>query len=85
MFDSNYTFKKKPTFVIEYIRPESPADVSGLQVGDIISGINHYDITQLSVNKLDAYLFKKSDVTIEVEIIRNNQYFAYTIDMFKQL
>lgn len=70
-FTSTYKFKIVPELVISDIRPGSPGDVVGLQIGDTVLSINHQNLNSLTLQKAIAQFYgsdgKRIRMTIERE------------------
>ena len=70
-FTSTYKFKIVPELVISDIRPGSPGDEVGLQIGDTVLSINHQNLNSLTLQKAIAQFYgsdgKRIRMTIERE------------------
>lgn len=68
---SKVKFKLEPQYIVVELRPNSPAALAGLKVGDLIETINgkpayNYDLTQ--INKMFS---SEEGKTVKLKIIRN--------------
>ena len=68
-----YKFTLKPVFVISNIRKESPADLCGLQKGDVIININNVQGYRYSLQTINQILKSEDGKWIHLEIERNGK------------
>ena len=68
-----YKFELKPIFSISNVRKDSPAEVSGLQKGDIIVSINRMPCYRMSLQEINYILKSEEGRNIELEIERKNK------------
>ena len=68
---SNYRYQLKPTYVIYQIVPDSPAEKSGLLIGDRIVAINKKLTENMSLDKLNSYFFQESGQILQIKVDRN--------------
>ncbi|WP_400262501.1 PDZ domain-containing protein [Sphingobacterium sp. SG20118] len=73
-FDNKVQFKfvLKPQFKIDMVRPESPAELSGLMKGDLILTINGKNATSFSLEEITNLLKSEEGKEIILKIERNN-------------
>ena len=73
-FDNKVQFKfvLKPQFKIDMVRPESPAELSGLMKGDLILTINGKSATSFSLEEITNLLKSEEGKEILLKIERNN-------------
>lgn len=76
-----YKFKLLPTYEILNVRKDSPAEKSGLKVGDVILNINGNQIYNMNLNKINQLLKmdNRDDVTIVVSRIGKELEFSFKI------
>jgi hypothetical protein len=72
-----YKFELKPIFSIANVRKDSPADLCGLQKGDILLRINGMQCYKLSLQEINAILKSEEGKTIELEIERQHKPMKY--------
>ena len=78
---SDYRLNVAPAFEIVNLRPNSPAQLIGLQMGDIILEVNGVDVKKYSLQEV-VQLFKGKDgkkMTIKVE--RSGKPFLYKFQL----
>ena len=66
----NLLFSLEPSYEIAEVRPDSPADLSGLQVGDEILEINGRPVYRYSLKKINEILSSKEGKKIKLEVLR---------------
>ncbi|MGL1885309.1 MAG: aspartyl protease family protein [Reichenbachiella sp.] len=71
--DQNYE-----QFIVNYVRVDSPADLAGVQQGDIISTINGYSYKDLKLGDANSILRHRDGKKIVVKIIRGELEFKTT-------
>ncbi|QCE40408.1 aspartyl protease family protein [Psychroserpens sp. NJDZ02] len=67
---SNYKYHSKPSFSISVLREGSPADLAGLNVGDVITYVNGKSTHNMSLNQLVGYFYKKPGTRLELKVFR---------------
>ena len=68
--------------VVVQVQEDSPADKGGLKLGDVITGINDYEVT--SVAKLKYYLYKfKPDDEVTLKFNRTGKEHTVKIKLSK--
>ena len=67
-----FNFKLKPTYAIFSIRKNSPADLSGLQVGDKIIRINNKYTYDMSLSDINDLFKEQENKEILMEVERND-------------
>ena len=50
-FTSTYKFEVVPELIISDIRPHSPSDKAGLEIGDVVFSINNQNLSSLTLQK----------------------------------
>ncbi|EGV44200.1 PDZ domain-containing protein [Bizionia argentinensis JUB59] len=77
----DYRLKTVPAFEIVKIRPNSPAQLAGLQLGDFILEVNGTDVKRYSLQEL-IHLFKGPDgKRIRIRIERDGKLFKYEFNL----
>lgn len=79
--DFKYKFQLKPIYEIANIRKKSPAEESGLRVGDIIIKVNKMPVYQYSLQKLNEMFKSEDDKWIYLEVERNNQILKFAFQL----
>jgi hypothetical protein len=89
-FDSNgekvkdnfkYKFNLKPIYEISNVRKNSPADLCGLKVGDIIISVNKSPVYSYSLQKINEMFKTEEDKWIYLEIERNSQVLKFAFQL----
>jgi hypothetical protein len=89
-FDSNgekvkdnfkYKFNLKPIYEIANVRKKSPAELSGLKVGDVIVSINKSAVYNYSLQKINEMFRSEEDKWINLEIERNGQVMKFKFQL----
>lgn len=68
--ETKYSLQKE--YKVVEIRPGSPAEQAGLQIGDIVESINGRQTYRLQLSKINAILSSGSGKRIKLKIKRNN-------------
>ncbi len=68
-----YKFALKPVYSIFAIRPGSPAELAGLQVGDILLSINNTNAYRYSLQQINSLLKSEEGKMIEIRVERENK------------
>jgi hypothetical protein len=76
-----YKFELKPIFSIANIRKDSPADLAGLQKGDILLRINGMQCYKLSLQEINVILKSEEGKSIELEVERQHKPIKYTFKL----
>jgi hypothetical protein len=76
-----YKYQLKPIFEVYYIRKNSPAEKSGLQVGDVISKVDNKNAHYLTIQKIKEIFQSKKGKEITLEIIRYDLLFTITLKL----
>jgi hypothetical protein len=76
-----YKFNLKPIYEIANIRKNSPADLCGLKVGDIIISINKSPVYSYSLQKINEMFRSDDDKWINLEIERNGQLMKFRFQL----
>lgn len=72
-----YKFVLKPNFIIAGTRKDSPAQISGLQKGDVLVKIDNKKVTNLTLQKIQNILRSKEGDKITLEITRKGVPMTY--------
>lgn len=78
-------FELKPSFQVVNIRPGSPADRAGLQVGDLILSVNGRDAYKYNLEELGSLLSSEEGRRIRIEISRGLEELAVEFRLEKIL
>ena len=73
VFSREYRYAIKPAFTIVELRKNSPADKTGLQVGDIILRINTKEAHDYTLQELTHFFYDKSGKTIKLTVDRQGR------------
>ncbi len=66
-------FYLKPIFKIFSIRPNSPAEIAGLKIGDKIVKINNHNMLNMTIEKINNLLKSEEGKHIAMEVERNGR------------
>lgn len=80
-----YKFELKPVFEIANIRKKSPAEISGLQKGDIILSINRNPAYKYTLQQINMLLRSEDDKWITLEIERNGKPYVFKFQLIDVL
>ncbi|WP_159780411.1 PDZ domain-containing protein [Flavobacterium sp. 9AF] len=80
-----YKFELKPVFEIYAIRENSPAEIAGLKVGDIIHSINGKKAYDYSIQKISDLFQSEEGRIIKIEVQRNGVIMEFKIKLQKIL
>lgn len=80
-FTSSYKFKIVPELVISDIRPGSPADQVGLEIGDTVLSINHQNLNSLTLQKAIAEFYGRDGKRIRMTIERQGVVIKYQFEL----
>ncbi|WP_026933670.1 aspartyl protease family protein [Christiangramia echinicola] len=69
----NIIFSLEPSYEIAEVRPDSPADISGLQVGDEVIEINGRPVYRYNLKKINEILSSKEGRRIKIEVVRKGR------------
>jgi len=75
--DYNYKFTFKPTYIIQKLRLNSPAQLAGLEIGDVVIKINGKYTFDLKLEEIVAYFYRKENTKISITVERNGQDYQY--------
>lgn len=70
--DFQYKFVLKPNFIIAGTRKDSPAQLTGLQKGDVLVKIDNKRTSNLSLQKIQSILRSKEGDKVKVDITRHD-------------
>lgn len=76
-----YKFSLKPVYSISNIRKDSPADLCGLQRGDVVVSINSSQAYKLSLQSINQLLKSEDGKWIYIEIDRNGQILKFRFQL----
>jgi hypothetical protein len=79
--DFKYNFQLKPIYEIANIRKKSPAEASGLKVGDIIIKVNKTPVYNYSLQKLNNLFKSEEDKWIYLEVERNSEILKFSFQL----
>lgn len=68
---SNFELKLKQLFKVAALRPNSPAALAGVRVGDEILEVNNKPAYQYALNELNELFYSKEGKVIRMKILRN--------------
>jgi len=80
-----YKFVLKPMYTIVNVRKNSPAEISGLQKGDIIVSINQKPAYEFTLEKIYSLLKSDEENWIYFEVERNNQILKFKFQLLNVL
>lgn len=69
--NSKIKFKLEPQYVVIEIRPNSPAALAGLKIGDMVETINKKPAYDYELSEINKVLSSKEGKTIKLKIKRN--------------
>ncbi|MEX0845961.1 MAG: aspartyl protease family protein [Balneolaceae bacterium] len=81
----NTPFPDLPYYEVSKVRENSPADLEGIKVGDVIIYINGKPSPTLSLNDVIGFLSKKQGSSIRLEIQRENEYKRFLLQLKNEL
>jgi len=76
-----YQLQLKPSYSIAGIRKGSPADLAGLQEGDVLIALNGIQVNRLSLENIYQVLSSKEDRLIKIVVERDGQQLHTTIQL----
>jgi hypothetical protein len=80
-----YKFNLKPIYEIANVRKNSPAELCGLKVGDMIISINKKQVYLYSLQKLNEMFRNEDNKWIVLEIERNSQVMKFRFQLLDVL
>lgn len=80
-----YTYQFKPSYVVDQIVPNSPADKAGLLEGDIIYKINNKHSYQFDIEQIFYKLQEKDQKKIKITVDRNDKKIEFTFKLEKYI
>ena len=76
-FTSTYKFEVVPELVISDIRPNSPADQAGLEIGDVVLSIHNQNLSSLTLQKAIDQFYGADGKQIKMTIERKGIVLRY--------
>ena len=76
-----YQLQLKPSYSIAGIRKGSPAELAGLQEGDVLIALKGISVSRLSLENIYQILSSKEDRFIKIEVERNGEQLHKTIQL----
>lgn len=73
------------TFVISYVRPESPAAKVGIQVNDEIVSVNGNPVEDLSIEDIYGRFHQRRGKTVVIKVRRGNRVFDKRIKLISEI
>ena len=73
-----YNFKLLPIYEILNIRENSPAEKSGLRVGDVILNINGNRVYKMNLNKINELLKMDNEDEVTIVVSRSGKEFTFS-------
>ena len=80
-----YKFALKPIYIISNVRKKSPADISGLQKGDLIVRINNVEAYKYSLDKINSLLKSEEEKWVTFEVERDSQLLKFKFQLLNVL
>ncbi|TRX32411.1 signal protein PDZ [Flavobacterium sp. ZT3R18] len=80
-----YKFNLKPIYEIANVRKNSPADLCGLKVGDVIISINKSAVYSYSLQRINDMFRSEEEKWIDLEIERNSQVMKFRFQLLDVL
>ena len=84
-YEIDYKYIFKPVYGIQGIRPDSPADLAGIKVNDVIQKINGKPTYEYKLEELNAIFYGKIGSTVKLTIQRYGASFYYEFKLKKLL
>ncbi len=81
-----YGYDLKPAYEVVVVRPNSAAEVAGIEIGDVVISINGKLTQNLSLQEVNKMFYLKTGSNIKITVDRNNKRLTYQfklIDVFK--
>ncbi len=76
-FTSTYKFEVVPELIISDIRPHSPSDKAGLEIGDVVLSINNQNLSSLTLQKAIDQFYGADGKQIKMTIERGGIVLKY--------
>ncbi len=70
-------------FVVLSPIPESPAEVAGIEAGDVIRAIDGKQTSEMTLDGAVALMRGTQGTSVEITVERNGKKYTYTVDRFK--
>ena len=80
-----YNFKLLPIYEILNIRENSPAEKSGLKVGDVILNINGNRIYKMNLNKINELLKMDNEKEVTIVVSRSGKEYTFSFKIIDLL
>ncbi|MFD1294278.1 PDZ domain-containing protein [Lutibacter holmesii] len=84
--DTSFKYTFKPTYKIQKLRPNSPAALAGIRVGDVLIKINGKYTFDLKLEEIVQYFYEKENTKVTVVVERFGKDYEYSFrlkDMLK--
>lgn len=72
-FTYSYKYNLKPTYKIAQVRKDSPADIAGVKIGDILVKINGIFAYSYDLTEINEKLYKKENKVMRLVVNRNGE------------
>ena len=76
-FTSTYKFEVVPELIISDIRPHSPSEKAGLEIGDVVLSINNQNLSSLTLQKAIDQFYGADGKQIKMTIERGGIVLKY--------
>ncbi len=80
-FIINYEYLFKPVYGIARIRKNSPADLAGLKVNDVLYKVNNKPAYEFNMEELVDLFYEKRDDDLKIQVERKGMLYYYEIKM----
>jgi len=81
VFNSSYKIALEPVYVIVELRPNSPADKAGLQIGDRILSVNNKQAYHFTLQKLTELFYEDPGTRIKLKIEREGAVLNFSFEL----
>ena len=76
-----YSYNMMPKLYVGYVRPDSPAQIAGIMVGDEIVGVNYKKKGRFSLNDVASRFYKKPYSKVRLKVKRDDKILRFTIKL----